>query len=84
MNELREARCETATQAAADRCRTGKAAQRLGARSPGCCDPDATASVCKLYDVDERRKLPDEAVLASLRLRQPRGAGRAARGRDGA
>ncbi|HUF58434.1 MAG TPA: arsenite methyltransferase [Actinomycetota bacterium] len=55
--------------AAAFSVKVGKAADDWS-EVAGCCDPADGCGV-KFYDVDERRKLPDEAVLASLGCGNP-------------
>ena len=55
--------------AAAVSVKVGKAADDWS-EVAGCCDPADGCGV-KFYDVDEREKLPDEAVLASLGCGNP-------------
>ena len=60
------------------------AALRVSAGEVGCCGTaaDGSATLSNLYDQSQTAELPEEAVLASLGLRQSHGADRPQGGPD--
>ncbi len=67
----------------------GQAALRVTSGGSGCCGATAASDCCdpitgNLYDVSQIQQIPEEALLASLRMRQPHGSGAAQSRRSGA